>query len=172
MKCLFLTFNHPENKTGLFYSTHERVKNSIPLLDHYTLLNIQFYDSWFLSLLKSFLGLKAKKKGTEFYMVEDLKYNNIWLKRGVFSAATPWYRFEKWRKSKFLCNETFTSKKKLSIILKKLNQFDFIMAHWGYPNGLIAMKISQQLKKPYFVTYHGSDINVIPQKNPILKKSI
>lgn len=172
MKSLYLTFNNPEHKAGLFYSTHQRIKNAIPLLQDHKILNIQFYDNWFLSLFKIVLGIKPRKRQQDSFFFDGLTYSNFWIKRSIFSSATPWGKFDKWRNSKFLCSEQYISEKKLTKIVELSNNFDNIIAHWGYPNGRIAMQIAKITQKPYFVTFHGSDLNVIPNKNKILQKSI
>jgi teichuronic acid biosynthesis glycosyltransferase TuaC len=172
MKSLYLTFNNSEHKTGLFYSTHHRIKNAIPLLQHYKILNIQFYDNWFLSILKIIFGIKPRKRGQHSFFFDGLTYSNFWIKRSIFSSATPWGKFDKWRNSNFLCSERYISHKKLTTVVELSNNFDVIIAHWGYPIGRIAMQIGKITHKPYFVTFHGSDLNVISQKNRILKKSI
>lgn len=172
MKSLYITFNNSEHKAGLFYSTHQRIKNAIPLLEDYKIVNIQFYDNWFLSILKIILGFKPRKREQDSFYFDGLTYSNFWIKRSVFSAATPWDKFDKWRNSKFLCSERYISQKKLNTVIELSKNFDNIHAHWGYPNGRIAMYIGKITQKPYFVTFHGSDLNVISQKNKILKKSI
>tara|TARA_B110000240_G_scaffold198026_1_gene255881 strand:- start:3086 stop:4258 length:1173 start_codon:yes stop_codon:yes gene_type:complete len=170
MKCIFLTFSFPLNKAGLFYSTHNRIIHTIPFLSKYTIYNIQFYDSWLLKILKSIIGIPYVKKGSKSFYFENLKYENIWLRRRLFSAVTSWGRFEPLRFHKLFCNEFYMSNYRIKILLKKAKDFDYISSHWGYPNGSLAMKISKIIKKPYFVTYHGSDINTIPNKNIVFKQ--
>ena len=170
MKCLFLTFSSEKNKAGLFYSTHHRITHSIKHLSEYTIYNIQVYDSWLLKILKSIIGIPYIKKGSKFFYYENLKYRNIWLRRGLFSAVTSWGRFESFRFHKLFCNEFYISNYRIKKMLKKVQAFDYISAHWGYPNGSIAYKVSEITKKPYFVTFHGSDINTIPNRNSIQKK--
>lgn len=172
MKCLFFTYLDFNNRTGLFFSTHERIKNSIPYLEIYTIYNFQFYDSWALFILKKLIGKKTRKKGKEESTFENINYKNIWIKRGIFSSTTPWYYFDRFRNIKLFCNENFKSKKIIHLIKNEKIFYDFIMAHWSYPSGLIAKSISEYFKIPYFVTYHGSDINILPRKNNIYRNSI
>ena len=49
---MFITYSNPDSKAGLFLSSHQRIKNSIVLLDGYTIMNIQFYDNWFFKKIK------------------------------------------------------------------------------------------------------------------------
>lgn len=169
MKCLFLTFSSLQNKGGLFYSTHQRISHSIPYLSEFKIINIQIYDNWLTILLKYLIGKTPKKKGSNSFCFEGLNYENIWIKRGVFSALSVYPLVDKYRFNNFFYNELYISKSITTRIISTLN-FDYVSAHWGYPNGSIAMNISKITKKPYFVTYHGSDINTIPNRNRIQKK--
>jgi glycosyltransferase involved in cell wall biosynthesis len=169
MKCLFLTFSSEQNKGGLFYSTHHRIIHSIPHLSEFKIINIQIYDNWLTILLKFLVGKTYIKKGSRNFNFEGIIYENIWIKRGIFSALSVYPQIDKFRYYKFFHNELNISKIIIKKIIKTLD-FDYISAHWGYPNGSIAMKVSKITKKPYFVTYHGSDINTIPNRNRIQKK--
>lgn len=172
MKGLYIVYYHPERKAGLFYSTHERIKHSIPYLDDFKILNIRYYDNWFLSIIKIIFGMKPTKKGEEYFIFDSLKYENIWFRRGVFHSVTPWRKYDKFRLTRILFNESFISKKKIQPIIEIAQNFDFIMAHWVIPNGRIAMKVSSQIQKPFFVTYHGSDINIQLKINRVLRNTI
>ncbi|MFW5982919.1 MAG: glycosyltransferase [bacterium] len=172
MKALYIVYYHPDRKAGLFYATHERIKHSLFYLTDYKILNFRYYDNWLLSFVKIIFGLTPTKKGAEFYLFDNLKYENIWLSRGLFDAVTTWGKLDRFRFAGILMNEFYISKKKLQPIAKVAQNNDYIMAHWGYPNGRIAMKISALTKKPFFVTYHGSDINIQPKINRIFKKRI
>ena len=41
--------------------------------------------------------------------------------------------------------------------------FDFIDAHYFYPDGVAAARIAKKLRKPVVVTARGTDVNLIPQ---------
>lgn len=172
MKCLYLTFSYPNRETGLLYSTHDRIKHAIPYWKDYKIIQIQLYDNWILSILRLLIGKKPRKKGQDRFSLNDLTYYNLWIKRGIFSSVTSWGMLDKIRLNEFICNERYISIKKLDSLINQAKDFDIIMAHWGHPNARIAMKISQFLQIPYCVTYHGSDINVIPKKNRIYKLHI
>lgn len=42
----------------------------------------------------------------------------------------------------------------------------------GYPHGRIAYWINKDFKKPYIVTYHGSDVHTMPFENEHIKTKI
>jgi glycosyltransferase involved in cell wall biosynthesis len=172
MKILFLTISNPDNKAGLFYSTNDRIRFSSKYINEFKIININFYDGWILKLLKILLGMKPRRKHQDSFTYDGLKYNNFWIKRNVFSAATPWGKFDKFRIIKSICNENYISGNTISYLTKEAVKYDIIMAHYGYPTARIAMKVSQIAKIPYCATYHGSDINIFPFKNKIFKLHI
>ena len=165
MKGLYIVYQHPQRRTGLFYATHHRIKHSIPYLSEVKIINLSYYDNWFVSILKSSFGLKPTKKGDDRYIYNGLEYENFWIKRSLFHSITPWGKFDKIRNNKLFCNESFIAKNKLQALFKEAKNFDFIMAHWAIPNGRLAMKLATYSNKPFFVTYHGSDLNTAPYIN-------
>lgn len=46
--------------------------------------------------------------------------------------------------------------------LQKNEQFDLIDAHYYYPDGVAVALISRIIKKPFFISARGTDINLIP----------
>ncbi len=55
--------------------------------------------------------------------------------------------------------------------IKKEN-YDLIHAHWAYPMGFVAYKISVEKKIPYVVSCHGVDIDILPFRNKKIKSKI
>ncbi|HPH11935.1 MAG TPA: glycosyltransferase [Thermotogota bacterium] len=53
-----------------------------------------------------------------------------------------------------------------------LSRFDLVHAHWSFPEGVIANRISKEYNIPYVMTCHGYDIKVLPNKNKRLKEEI
>ena len=168
MKCIYLTFNDPNKRAGLFYSTHERIKQYKIHLESYEIYNINVIDNNFLKFIKLLLGIAPKYKTTDYFTYDSLKYYNIWIKRGIFSSLTSWKKFDKYRIFKFIYNFNFLNQIEIETLSKKALKVDYIMAHWGFPSGVIANEIHKKTKKPYFVIYHGSDINILPFQNKIL----
>ena len=52
------------------------------------------------------------------------------------------------------------------------NNVDLIHAHFAYPEGYAAYKLSKKYNIPYIITGRGSDILIYPQSNRYLKKTI
>lgn len=172
MKCLYITFSDPNAKAGLFISTHKRIKNSISSLDDYIVMNIRFYDNWLLRKIKLLLGLIPKNICDESFTFDEITYHNVWIKRGLFSSTSYLGKLDNLRKTKLFMREDFNYRNKLLKIFSVIDNYDYIMAHWGYPNGKIAEYISRKANRPFFVTYHGSDVNVIPKKSVVIKNSM
>lgn len=169
MKILYLTFSNVESKYGLFQSTHNRILNAIPLLEDYKILNICFYDDEKLCLLKNLVGIKPRNLGPDKFEIDGLIYENVWLKRGLFSSSTYWGRLNKYRNLVGLFNEKYLSRSKLSKIIIAANKSDLILSHWGYPVGRIAMLVARFSGTPFVNTYHGSDINSFTEQNSIYR---
>lgn len=167
MKILFLTFSDTHSKGGLFYSTHDRIKFSSHLVDDFKIINIKFYDNWFLKIVRSFFGKSVKYKTEDSFIHDKFMYKNFWIKRKLFNSTTSWGKFEKFRKFKILCNENNINEKLISKLHDEAVNFDIIMAHYGFPNGRIAMKLSKVTNLPFCITFHGSDINIHPFINNI-----
>jgi len=172
VKGLYLTFSNPQKKSGLFYSTHERIAHSISYLSNYKIISVQFYDNWFLTLLKRIFGVESRTIGSDYFIYDKLKYEYVYLKRGLFSAVTTWGRFDKLRIFKVIFNENYLYQTSIRTLFLIAKEYDFIMAHWGYPIGRIAMTIFTHTKVPFYVTYHGSDLNLLPGKNIIAYSAI
>lgn len=61
---------------------------------------------------------------------------------------------------------------KLVIEKMKSKKFDLIHAHFAFPSGIISKNISKQLKIPYILTLHGTDIHTLPHRSKKLKNEI
>lgn len=53
-----------------------------------------------------------------------------------------------------------------------IEECDMVSCHWGYPHGRIAYWINKDFKKPYIVTYHGSDVHTMPFENEYIKTKV
>jgi teichuronic acid biosynthesis glycosyltransferase TuaC len=162
MRILYITSMNTNIKGGLFKATYERIIRHSNHNDCYV-INNNYYDSRVFRILKksifkkdavTLLGEKCFEKGLEI--------NNL-----NFEKTTKYYIKSIQKMEKSFINEVigYYIKKYRNILLKT----DIIHAHWGYPNGYIAYKLSQKFNIPYFITFHGSDINNIKVKKiPLL----
>lgn len=167
MKGLYIVYSDENKKTGLFNSTHARIKYSKPYLENIRILNIRFYDNIYLRILKRIFGKKITKKDKDYFIYDGLKYENIWLKRGIRDSVAPL----PFRNKKIFFNEKLIDNLNIKKLIKD-DEYNFIMAHFGYPYAKIAENISKTLDIPFFITFHGGDINVSPFKNKLLRTSL
>lgn len=145
---LYITLLNPKDKSGLFHATLNRIDNNKYLY------SVLYKENIFIQLLKKLLNRPTYFKGDSYsFAGKNIKFQFV--KRSLFSKIANKYDVDK------VCN-TLTD-----IILNE--NIELIHAHWGYPQGYIAYKLSEKLNIPYVVTYHGSDIHTIPNNNKSIK---
>lgn len=98
---------------------------------------------------------KGKLENDSVIYVNGITWNIVHMKITLFSKI-----LEKIDSSFYY--KIFLNKKTKNLDIKKYN---IIHAHWVYPTGYIAMRMSKKYKIPYIVTAHGSDIHTLPKKN-------
>ncbi len=160
MKILYLTDLQTSDKGGLFKATYERIVRHNKSNESYTISN-NYYDSKGVALLKRKL---LNKKGTtalsETQVINELEINNLNFKNNLLCYIKRKFNLDK----SFLSDVIKFYQKKYHSIL---TQTEIIHAHWGYPNGYLAYQLGMEYDIPYFITFHGSDINNI-QKNELV----
>lgn len=142
---------------GLFKATYERISRHNNKARSY-IENINYYDGQIVTFIKERLLKKDSLKRTgEEYAYESLKVHNLNFVRGIEYYFNKIFNLEKNNLDGML--KAFIKKNQDEIV-----DADLIHAHWGYPNGYIAYQISERYNIPYFITFHGSDINNIQRK--------
>lgn len=157
MKSLYIVNMKEGNAGGLFKATYERIirhnMNGTGFIK-----NINYYDSKTIVFLKEhFLKKETLKYSRESYTYDSLLVSNLNFKRGLKYYFNRVFNFEKNNLNSILN----------SFIKKNINEIveaDLIHAHWGYPNGYIAYELSKKYSIPYFLTFHGSEINNAKEK--------
>lgn len=124
---------------GLFHATYERIKRHNVTLNEIKIINNNF-------------NLKEK----ECYKYQNIKISNLNYKRNLVYVFD---KFIKHRQERRLVLYYFFKYE------KQLSRADFIHAHWGWPNGFLAFRLAEKLSIPYFITFHGSDINNLKKRN-------
>lgn len=143
-----------ENPGGLFKATYERIIRHNDKASSYV-ENINYYDSRAISKIKeNLIGKKALKISSKSYEYNQLEIHNFNFIRDFMYYFNKLFNFEK-RNLEHMLN-TFIDKNEKEII-----KADLIHAHWAYPNGYLAYRISQKYDLPYFITSHGNDLNNI-----------
>ncbi|WP_315168867.1 glycosyltransferase [Metaclostridioides mangenotii] len=163
MKILYLVNMNENNRKGLFTVAHERIKEMIKsdTVEDYDIYSIQFWDVGIRNFLKKIMGKTTTTKGSDKFDYENVEYKKIYLKTGLFSKLIERTNFDVIRYLPFL--------KKYEEVIKSC---DVVSVPWGYPHGRIGYWINKLYKKPYIVTYYGSDIHTMPYQKKHIKKKI
>ncbi|HHP5737874.1 glycosyltransferase [Bacillus paranthracis] len=157
MKILYFVSIDEKNKTGLFNATHARIKVNSDKF-HHKIYNLNFYDSFFLKILKKILGKKVLRKEKECFIYDGIEYNNMYIKETVVSKLMGYFGVD----SLLYLNFLFQNK-------KLVKEYDLISAHWGHHPGSIAYFVKKAFRIPYVVTWHGSDIHTLPREQKYKK---
>lgn len=149
MNILYITNLNYLNKAGLYNATINRalkLNNNNDI--HIEVVNLTFKDSFIKRLLRKVLS-KKDIEYPEFNYEQNLKIKNVYATRGIINTIVPRLFYKK--SEEYYINylkENFSK-----------DSFDIIHAHWVYPHGFIAKRISDDFEIPYVVTAHGTDIN-------------
>lgn len=123
-------------------------------------VSLDYKDTKFVSLLKKLMKRDSAKSLEEY---DGIKFKPILMKRNLFRIL-----LDKIFQSN---NYLIISEKYCRMIEKIINvkEYDIIHAHGMYgdaPAGLIAKYLAEKYNKPFVVTLHGSDVNVLmPQRS-------
>ncbi|WP_240377980.1 glycosyltransferase [Bacillus piscicola] len=157
MNILYITSMDTNKKGGIFNATYERIKRLEPKLDNVYVLNNYTYHS----KLSAVIAGKLYKKKILYKKKDKVLFNNL----EIFNVGFKLDLF-------FYLNRLFKKnhKEKLVNLYKKhyshlLENSDAIHAHCGWPHGYIAYRLSQIYSIPFFITFHGSDINNLAKDN-------
>ncbi|NLC26524.1 MAG: glycosyltransferase family 4 protein [Fastidiosipila sp.] len=165
MKILFLTNLRIEKPGGLLKASYERISRHQQHNDCYV-INNNYCDSGSIRRLKKILGRKPAECYEEEYFEGNLKIKNI-----NFQKTPKFFVKNLFQMEHSILEDLIDSyiKKYRNII----SEMDIIHAHFGFPTGYIAYRLSRKFKIPYFITFHGSDINFITENNvPLLLESM
>ncbi|MED3645223.1 glycosyltransferase, partial [Caldifermentibacillus hisashii] len=159
MKILFIVNVNNNEKGGLFYATHNRIKETIRILgkNSVKVFSINFYDNSIIASVKKILNKNINKKSKSHIQIEGINYENIYIKNTITKKLSIKFGIDKW---------IYNS------IIKKYNfqNIDIVSAHWGSPQGSLAYYIKQKNNIPYVLTLHGSDVHTIPRFDKIFRK--
>lgn len=156
MKLAVIFEGCPFDRKGLFNAVHERVKHLSRSCD----FDIDVYclhsrDNAFTRRVRRLPQVPFKEK----VEIENITYNMIWYKFSIIDEILT---------QKLYRSPCFYSRfiDKIATLFKR---YDCISAH-SYEGAVLAHKIWQEYKIPYYVSWHGSDIHTRPWKNPYLMK--
>lgn len=155
MKVIFLLNLDLEHKAGLYNAIHNRMKVQKEQFDS-IFYNIITIDSKPLALLKKIF--KKKKiytyDGCDVVTIDGIRYINLYYKNSIVGKIFDHLKID-----------YFKYRKIINIIKENIEDYDMIIAHFGYPHGRIAYYINKIFNMDYIVYYHGSDIHTFTMKN-------
>lgn len=153
MNIFYITSINTNNKGGLFLAVYERVKRHSENLDNYIIINNNYFDGFLISLVRKILHIEDKTQflDNNINYYKEIKINNLNYKKRIIYYLRKIFSIGD-------CTDEVVKYyyKKYKDILHKT---DNIHVHSGWPMCYIAYKLSLKLSIPYFITFHGSDIN-------------
>jgi glycosyltransferase involved in cell wall biosynthesis len=157
MNIFFITNLDGNKKGGVFYATYERLLRHKKKMGKITVVNNNYYDTNLANKIKKkiFPTRNSYNKKKEIYKYNNLKIYNLNYKRNII------YYLKRMFTGELFENIIKDYRNKFD---NKLSECDAIHAHWGWPNGYIAYKLSELYSKSFFITFHGSDINFLNKK--------
>ena len=165
MKILFLTNLRLDKPGGLLKASLARISRHQQYNDCYV-INNNYCDSGSIRCLKRILGRQPADCYEEEYFAGSLKIRNVNFQKTPKFFAKNLLRMD----YSILEDLIDTYIKKYRGLIAGM---DIIHAHFGFPSGYIAYRLSREFKIPYFITFHGSDINYISAKNlPLLLEAM
>ena len=163
MKILYIVNMDENNKKGLFMATHEKIKAIMKNYpeNEYKVISVQFKDTGIFRMAKKIAGKHTYDKTSDGFELDGIKYKKVYLSIDMKSKKA-----EKLENDKERFMEFFNTCK------SDIEECDMVSCHWGYPHGRIAYWINREFKKPYIVTYHGSDVHTMPFENEHIKTKV
>lgn len=163
MKILYIVNMDENNKKGLFMATHEKIKAIMKNHpeNEYKVISVQFKDTGIFRMAKKLAGKHTYDKSSDGFELDGIKYKKVYLSIDMKSKKA-----EKLENDKDRFVEFFDACK------SDIEECDMVSCHWGYPHGRIAYWINKDFKKPYIVTYHGSDVHTMPFENEYIKTKV
>lgn len=151
---VFLTEIDPQWKTGLYNAVVSRAR----YYSNCKIINISYYDSFSLALLKKIFNKKIKLRSSEKFdtgLSAKNVYIGIGLIRFFLSKLIPEFYFK-------------SDAKKIKHLLNKNCN---LTCHWGVTAGIVGYFLKENVNS-YSVFFHGSDIHTIPKESDKIHKLV
>ncbi|HOD90947.1 MAG TPA: glycosyltransferase [Thermotogota bacterium] len=132
-------------------------------------LGVNTHNVSLIEVFSKVLGALVKMKYPDYHRIPSKDWGDKIVKKGINYFLVPYDI----RLSGFL--KKYSNSSIAYEMLKKrvdLSLFDFVRAHWSFPEGVIGMEINKEFNTPYAITCHGYDINVLPYRNTKIKNMI
>ena len=164
MKVFVLTNLFPRDgnlASGIFIT--KKLEQYVKLGIDYTVVPVWFKDGW----LDRFEGrLRRKEQVNPVKELNGVQYSRLDCER-----KASWLVWRLIREINLIAEQQVIAKQAESFarcveLRFDLSSFDLIHAHGMYtpPAGLIAQILSEKYSKPYVLTVHGSDVNILMEK--------
>ena len=163
MKILYIVNMDENNKKGLFMATHEKIKAIMKNHpeNEYKVISVQFKDTGIFRMAKKIAGKHTYDKTSDGFELDGIKYKKVYLSIDMKSKKAEKLENDKERFAEFF-----------DVCKSDIEECDMVSCHWGYPHGRIAYWVNREFKKPYIVTYHGSDVHTMPFENEHIKTKV
>lgn len=163
MRILYIVNMDENNRKGLFMATHEKIKEIMKCHpeNEYEIISVQFCDKGIFRFLKKLTGKKTYDRTSDKFIYDGVKYRKVYLSIDLKSKEIEKKDDDQSRFKEFFeqCSDS-------------IEKCDMISCHWGYPHGRIAYWANKIYKKPYIVTYHGSDVHTMPFADESIRKKV
>lgn len=139
------------NQRGRFNAIRNRIRHLSDIADFsIDVFLITTYDPWYVRILR---GTK-KVERVEQTVIDSITYHVIWKRFSIIDYLLE----EKLYRSPLFSPLFYRS------IAKRLTGYQLLSAHSGNP-GWVAEMVAKRDHVPFFVTWHGSDIHLLPSRN-------
>ncbi|PKR77814.1 hypothetical protein CEY16_07750 [Halalkalibacillus sediminis] len=157
MNIFFITnMDIDKSSGGLFNATYERIKRHKKKVNQIFIINNNVYHSKFIRFSAKYLFKKNIEKKSYVYKWKYYNDNIIYNLNFKHSVSSYFKRYVLKQKIEGLLLEQYINR-----FDNFLKNSDAIHAHWGWPNGYIAYRLSEKYSIPYYITFHGSDLNYL-----------
>lgn len=147
----------PFDRKGLFNAVHNRIRHLCASgrceVDAYCI------HSWDTAFTRKVRHTPYVPKKHETVVVDDITYRMLWYDFSVIDHVS----VEKLRLRPLLFRRFIRRTAEL------LRDYDCIAAH-AFPGALVGYEVNRLYGKPYYVTWHGSDIHTHPFRNSLIMK--
>lgn len=147
MKIAVLSSGDIDNRKGLFNNVYERIKHLKSVKDiEVDVFFIQHYDDWCFKLLRlKHINIESETS------VDDIVYHNLWVRHDILDYIFTYK----------LRIKDMMGKRQLGKFVDKFKCYDLLSVH-TLDSMYLAHIVKEKYAIPYVITWHGSDVNVVP----------
>lgn len=147
MNIAVISSGNTTNRKGLFNNVQERIKHlKSKKCVNVDVFFIQHYDDWCFRLLRSNKYLIEDKTS-----VDGVVYNNLWILHSFFDSVL----------TNILKCRDITGKSQIIQYIDRFKNYDLLSVH-TLDSMYLAHIVKEKYAIPYVMTWHGSDINILP----------